>query len=63
MKNVTILEFNVYATNDVGRNFRAVKIAGSWRLAVETKPGYQWDFVNDIKYSSGIAAIMDCDRY
>ena len=63
MKNIEILTYNIYATSDDGRKFRATNIAGHWRLAVETKPGRQWDFVNIIEYSSGISAIMDCDLY
>ena len=63
MKNIQILTYNVYATNDAGRNFRAVSVAGCWRLAVEVKPGCRWDFVNATEYASGLAAIMDCDLY
>ena len=67
MKNVKMLEHNVYATNDAGRNFRAIACTEDgervWRLAVEVKAGYQWDFVNGTQYATGEQAIMDCDLY
>lgn len=63
MTNIRLLQFNGYATNNAGRNFRAVSIAGKWRLTVEVKPGYQWDFVNDIEYDTCIQALTDCELY
>lgn len=63
MKNIKMLQYNGYATNDAGKNFRAICIAGKWRLALEIKPGYQWDFVNDTEYTTCTQALADCDLY
>lgn len=63
MTNIKLLQFNGYATNNAGRNFRAISIAGKWRLTVEVKPGYRWDFVNDIEYDTCIQALTDCELY
>lgn len=61
MKNVEIYRYNGYCTNDKGENFRAVAVTEDgksvWRLAKETKPGYQWDFVNDVQYTSCVNAL------
>ena len=63
MKNVKMLQFNGYATNEAGKNFRAVSISGKWRLALETKPGYEWEFVNETEYTTCSQALADCDLY
>lgn len=65
MTNVKVFEHNIYATNSAGANFRAISIAGAWRLAKENprKPGFEWHFVNSIEYSTGQEAIQDCDLY
>lgn len=63
MKNIRILQYNGYATNETGKNFRAISIGGKWRLALEVEPDYQWNFVNDIKYDTCIQALADCDLY
>lgn len=62
MTNLEILTHNVYATNDSGTRFRAVHIAGTWRLYQEgSRPG-SWDRVNDLNYANGLQAIQDADR-
>lgn len=65
MTNVRVLEHNIYATNSRGANFRAISIAGSWRLCKENpkKPGYEWHFVNNVEYRNGQEAIQECELY
>jgi hypothetical protein len=67
MTNVIMKEFNGYASNDNGVNFRAVSCTENgksvWRLAKEVKAGYQWDFVNEVRYETCENALADCDRY
>lgn len=68
MKNVKMFQYNGYATNEAGKNFRAVccgdgKGSHCWRLALETKPGYEWEFVNETEYTTCTEALADCELY
>lgn len=60
MKNVVMREYNIWADNDRGEHFRAIAIAGHWRLCKENpkRPG-DWLFFTETEYLTGIEAIND----
>ena len=60
MKDVRITEYNGYAYSDKGIRYRAVAIAGAWRLT-EFASYDRWDFVNDVKYNSALEALSIID--
>lgn len=39
-----------------GKQYRADKINGFWRLSIEVVPGKRWDFVDGVEYSSAAEA-------
>lgn len=64
MKNVRVYKFNGYATGNSGKEYRAVAVAGHWRLCVQKKPGSDvWLFVNNTEYATVHNALADVDFY
>ena len=62
MKNVHLLKYNAYCTGDDGLNYRAVAIAGKWRLCVQNRRmPTDWDFVNNKEYDTVYDALQDVD--
>lgn len=53
--NATFLKYNAYLTLDSGKTYRAVAIAGHWRLTLKITDS-RFDFVDDVKYESAAAA-------
>ena len=54
--NATFLKYNAYLTLDNGRTYRAIAIAGHWRLTLKINDS-RYDFVDDIEYGSAAAAL------
>ena len=56
MSKTTYYEHNAYLTTDNGKIYRAVAIAGSWRLAIKASDT-KYVFVNDTCYESAAEAL------
>ena len=56
MSKTTYYAHNAYLTTDDGKIYRAVAIAGSWRLAIKASDT-KYVFVNDTCYESAAEAL------
>ena len=56
MSKTTYYKHNAYLTTDDGKIYRAVAIAGSWRLAIKASDT-KYVFVNDTCYESAAEAL------
>ena len=61
MSKSTYYENNAYLTTDDGKIYRAVAIAGSWRLAIKTGDT-KYVFINDTCYESAAEALESLNR-
>jgi hypothetical protein len=60
MKAPISTQYNYY-WHAGGKCYRAVSVAGQWRLCFESKPDY-WHFVNDVEYSTPSEAFEEAER-
>lgn len=56
MSKTTYYKHNAYLTTDSGKIYRAVAIAGSWRLTIKASDT-KYVFVNDTCYESAAEAL------
>ena len=57
MSKTTYYANNAYLTTDDGKVYRAVAIAGSWRLAIKASDT-KYVFINDTCYESAADALV-----